>query len=305
MAASKWPRHKSGEVIMKSLWMGVPILAGAAAVAPPQQPANSAQEPRALVYREVDGRSLQAYVFSPKGQGTRRPAPAILLFHGGGWAAGSADWTFDAARRFASLGMVAISIDYRLSQGEVTPIEALSDTCSALLWTRSHADELNIDPRRVAGYGVSAGGHLIAAAATIGCPSRDAGQSLARPDLLLLWSPALDVAGDGWYVKLLQGRASPAQYSPAEHAGAATPPTSIVHGASDTLTPLSGARRFCDRTIRAGGICELNVYQGLGHLLTRNLKNQESDFDPDPAARADGIAQHEKFLRTRGFLPGK
>jgi hypothetical protein len=32
------------------------------------------------------------------------------------------------------------------------------------------------------------------------------------------------------------------------------------------------------------------------------IANQESDFDPDPAARADGIAQHHRFLRTLGFV---
>ena len=47
----------------------------------------------------------------------------------------------------------------------------------------------------------------------------------------------------------------------------------------------------------------LNVYDGVGHLLTRNLANQESDFDPDPDARADGIAQHVRFLNTLQFIP--
>jgi hypothetical protein len=47
-----------------------------------------------------------------------------------------------------------------------------------------------------------------------------------------------------------------------------------------------------------GGHCELAVYPGVGHLLTRNLANQESDFDPDPAARADGIAKELAFLES-------
>ena len=79
--------------------------------------------------------------------------------------------------------MVAISVEYRLSQGSVTPIEALSDTFAAFRWARQHAAELNLDPKRVAGYGVSAGGHLVAAAATIGSSSEGAD---ARPDALLL-----------------------------------------------------------------------------------------------------------------------
>jgi len=53
------------------------------------------------------------------------PPAAVLLFHGGGWVTGSADWTFDEARRFAASGLAAVAIDYRLSAGKVTPIEFL------------------------------------------------------------------------------------------------------------------------------------------------------------------------------------
>ena len=257
---------------------------------------------REYVYREIDGRALRAYVFSPADRsGTSRGA--ILLFHGGGWAAGSPEWTFDTAQRLAGLGMVAISIEYRLSLEGLTPVEALDDTCAAFRWARRNAPRLSIDPDRVAGHGVSAGGHLIAAAATVGCPEDESGEPVsARPDALVLWSPALDVTVDGWFRRLLQGRAPAEAYSPAQHVGPAPPPTTIVHGEEDTLTPLAGAKRFCDRVIERGVACELNVYEGVGHLLTRNLANQESDFDPDPEARAAGIARQERFLRQLGFI---
>jgi dipeptidyl aminopeptidase/acylaminoacyl peptidase len=101
---------------------------------------------------------------------------------------------------------------------------------------------------------------------------------------------------------MLNGRARVRAYSPVEYVSASTPPTSIIQGAEDTLTPLPGASRYRDRLIDAGGTCELHVYEGLGHLLTRNLGNQESDFDPDPKARADAIARHLAFLRKLGLL---
>lgn len=252
---------------------------------------------RTLVYRTVGGDSLHAYVFFPPGHRRVDQAPAILLFHGGGWSAGAADWTFPAARRFADSGLVAIPIEYRLSLGKVTPLEALEDACAAFAWARRQAAELGLSGR-IAGYGVSAGGHLAAATATIGC--RD---SLAGPDALLLWSPALDVTGDQWFANQLQGRATAADLSPARHVGASTPPTCIVHGEQDRLTPVSGVRMYGAALTRLGQTCDLHIYPGLGHLLTRNLANQESDFDPDPKARADGIAHHHRFLRQQGFVP--
>lgn len=292
---------------MKFIVMTIWILALSVVLtdASPPLSIETTQQPLTFVYSEIDGYALNAYLFSPEVTGDDEQLPSILLFHGGGWVAGSAEWTFKTARNFAALGMVAISIEYRLSGDGVTPIEALADACAAFRWVREHADELSIDPDRVAGYGVSAGGQLVAAAATVGCPGSDDNIVSSKPDALLLWSPALDVASDGWFTRLLQGRASASDYSPVDHVDVSTPSASIVHGAEDTLTPLSGVERFCDRLCESGVVCDLNVYAGVGHLLTRNLANQESDFDPDPKARADGIEKHELFLRDEGFIPGE
>jgi len=253
------------------------------------------ETPQVETYRQVDGHALRAYVFAPEGPAS---GAAILLFHGGGWSMGDAEWVYPAARRFAALGLTAVAVEYRLTGKGVTPIDALSDTCAAFAWVRRQADELGIDVHRVAGYGVSAGGQLVAAAATVGC--QDVGAA-GRPDALLLWSPALDVSGDHWFERQLQGKAAATAYSPAQHVGPDTPATSIVQGDRDTLTPLRGAQSFCHRVETLGERCDLHVYQGLGHLLTRNLANQESDFDPDPEAKADGLEQLESFLTDLGY----
>ena len=258
----------------------------------------SPSAPAAQTYRDVNGAALKAYVFAPPGPSRKDPAPAIVLLHGGGWVAGDAEWTFTSARRYAALGLVAVSVQYRLSTDTVTPIEALSDVCAAFRWVRARAAMLRIDLHRVAASGVSAGGHLAAAAATIGCGTTDGAYGTGGPDALVLWSPALDVSRDGHFRRLLRGRAPVEAYSPVEHVRPRMPPVNIVHGERDTLTPLGGARRFCDRIVAGGGRCDLHVYPGVGHLLTRNLANQESDFDPDPVARDDGTARQLAFLRS-------
>lgn len=258
----------------------------------------AAPAPIEHTYRNINGAALKAYVFAPTGATRNAPSPAILLFHGGGWVAGAADWTFASARRYAGIGMVAISVQYRLSNDGVSPIDALADVCEAFKWARAQAAVLGLDPRRVAASGVSAGGHLAATAATVGCGNAGGEYGTGGPDAMLLWSPALDVSGDGHFRRLLGGRAPVEAYSPVEHVRPRMPPAVIVHGERDSLTPLSGARRFCERVREGGGRCELNVYPGVGHLLTRNLANQESDFDPDPAARDDGNAKQIEFIRS-------
>jgi acetyl esterase/lipase len=268
-----------------------------AAPASAQAP-TSPIEPAAHTYREVNGVALKLYVFTPTEKTRTGRAPAVLLFHGGGWVAGAPDWTFTSARRYAAAGLVAVSVQYRLSDERVTPIDALADVCSAFQWLRAQAAAFGVDPQQVAASGVSAGGHLAAAAATIGCGNAGGKYGLGGPDALILWSPALDVSGDGHFRRLLRVRGSAEAYSPVEHLRPQMPPTHIVHGERDTLTPLSGARRFCDRVTAGGGRCDLAVYPGVGHLLTRNLANQESDFDPDPVARDDGSARQLAFVKS-------
>jgi acetyl esterase/lipase len=255
-------------------------------------------EPRptlSRVYRVVGADTLRVHIFLPPGQRATAQAGGILMLHGGGWTSGEPAWTFATARRFADSGLVALAVQYRLSGAAVTPLDALEDVCAALAWARTERGRLGMGPR-IAGYGVSAGGQLIAATATVGCPAGTPG-----PDALVLWSPALDLTNDRWFAGLLQGKTTVAAVSPAYHVGAETPPTSIVHGDKDTLTPLAGAERYCT-ALRARRVrCDLHVYPGLGHLLTRNLADQERNFDPDPAARADGVARQLAFLRSLGL----
>lgn len=258
--------------------------------------AHAEVKPQQYVYRMAGADSLHAYVFPPA-SAAKDGTNAILLFHGGGWNSGSAEWVFASAQRFAEWGLVAIAIDYRLAEGDATPVESLDDVCASFEWARANAKSLGI-AGRIAGYGVSAGGHLLATAATVGC-----GPDRRGPDAILLWSPALDVANDAWFVKLVKGDKDKAlQMTPADHITKRTPPVTIVQGEKDTLTPAKSAQRFYDALKAAKVDCEINLYPNVGHLLTRNLANQEDNFDPDPDARAQGIESQKRFLKRLGYI---
>ncbi len=258
--------------------------------------------PVVVTYRVVRGDSLRAHVFAPPSAVALAPAradsaphAAVLLLHGGRWNDGEPALVYDAARNFALAGFVAIAIEYRLSDSTHTPIDALEDACGAIVWARAHADSLGFAPDRVAGYGVSAGGHLAAATVTVGCPFAAMNHGF---DALALLSPALDIEGDAHFGRLLLGRATAVDLSPVAHGRAAMPPTMIVQGDKDTLTPLAGAQQFCLLVTATRGRCELRVYADLGHLLTRDLAHPDGPYDPDPLARADWLARQVEFLRS-------
>ncbi|MCC7054644.1 MAG: alpha/beta hydrolase [Gemmatimonadaceae bacterium] len=253
-------------------------------------------EPTPHTYRRTADTALHAYVFSPARRAPSRPA--VLLFHGGGWTEGAPDWVFDAARQFAASGMVAIAIEYRLANDTLTPRDQRDDACAAFRWARDSARPLGLDPTRVAGYGVSAGGQLVGLLGTRGCADAPGRAPQGGPDAMVLLSPALDLARDPYFVRLLRGRGVVADYSPVAQQRGRGVPTLIVHGEQDSLTPAGAVRRFCTTQRAAGGRCALQIYPGVGHLLTRNLSNQMSEYDPDPALRRTGLAAQVQFLRT-------
>jgi hypothetical protein len=104
---------------------------------------------RQVVFGCDAGRDLTGDVFTP----TRIPSaprPAVVFLHGGSWMhGGPSQFHFHANRLADRFGMFTISVDYRLS-GEARFPKALQDAKCAIRWVRSRADELNIDPDRVA-----------------------------------------------------------------------------------------------------------------------------------------------------------
>lgn len=104
---------------------------------------------------------------------------------------------------------------------------------------------------------------------------------------------------------LLGTRANVRDISPAENISTKLPPTILIQGDSDTVATLVGARRFCKRANEVGGTCELDVYPGLGHLLTRNIDphvQERGPFDPNPAAISDAHLKERAFLVRIGYI---
>ncbi len=89
---------------------------------------------------------------------SERPAPLLVYFHGGGFAAGSKE-NLSAALLTAALraGISVAAANYRLAPEVVFPAHYL-DCTRAVQFARHSAPTWNLDPRRVALTGSSAGG---------------------------------------------------------------------------------------------------------------------------------------------------
>jgi acetyl esterase len=263
---------------------------------------SSPIEPEIHVYKTIGDTILSAHIFYPGDavRGTRMPV--IVLIHGGGWNSGSPEWVYEEGRRYAKYGAAAVAIEYRLSDSaKITPLDSLQDARDLVLWLRANDRELGINSSRMALYGVSAGGQLAAALATLPDPQHP--NVNFAPKAMVMVSPALSLTTDTYFQGLLLGKATAEALSPDEHIHRRLPPTIIFHGVLDSLVPISGARRFCQRARQFGSECKLIEYPGVGHLFTRKLDNQMDSFDPDPKDVADAIEKGDAFLAAQGFLP--
>lgn len=87
---------------------------------------------------------------------------ALLQIHGGGFVIGSLETEHAVAARHArEMGVVVVSVDYRLAPEHPYPC-GLHDCYAALVWLHESVDEFSLDTTRIGIYGVSAGGGLAA-----------------------------------------------------------------------------------------------------------------------------------------------
>ncbi|MCX7013756.1 MAG: alpha/beta hydrolase [Candidatus Sumerlaeota bacterium] len=85
------------------------------------------------------------------------PAPVLVYIHGGGWTSGDKSQLKLDPAQFLDKGISYISINYRLSKQSPLPVP-VHDAARAIQFIRHSAKEWNLDDRRIALFGGSAGG---------------------------------------------------------------------------------------------------------------------------------------------------
>jgi acetyl esterase/lipase len=208
----------------------------------------------------------------------RGPKPVILIIPGGGYdhLSDTKEQTPVAEHFVKDLHVTAIVLYYRLVQKDGTyryPVP-MWDGQRAIKLIRSRAAELGIDPKRVAVFGFSAGGHLAStlalhSATDFDLPLHDSMDTESgRPDLLGLGYPVIsmdptDVPPSGSYHNLLNGfRGAELQHlqtylSGEKNITKRTPPVFLFEGLDDArISPQNSvlfvdALRQADRPVEA------------------------------------------------------
>lgn len=129
----------------------------------------------------VDERDIKLYIVRP--EKAKGKLPVFIFIHGGGWVLGDYQTHKRLVRDLViESGYACVFIEYSRSPEAKYPI-ALNECYAATKWVSEHGDEINIDGKRLAIVGNSAGGNM-----TIGTCLK--AKSNKGPDIkcqILLW----------------------------------------------------------------------------------------------------------------------
>ena len=210
--------------------------------------------------------------------GAEGPLPGIYFIHGGGMVLGNIDGEDATACTLCeAVGAVVVSVEYRLAPEHPHPAP-VEDCYAGLRWTAEHAEELGIDPARLALYGGSAGGGLVLGTALL---ARDRGGPAVRFMMPIypmiddthttassqeitdigIWDRAGNIEAWDWY---LAGKPADQYAAPTRAEDVSgLPPAYIDVGTVDLFRDEDIA--FAQRLMAAGVPCELHVNPGSYH----------------------------------------
>lgn len=267
---------------------------------------NAQEDHEVMIYKTENDFKLEAHVFKPDSLLSDEKRPGIVIFHGGGWNGGNPSWAFGRAKHFKKLGMVAIAVQYRLTnEHDITALESMADARDLIKWIRLNSDSLNIRPNKVAAYGWSAGAHLVSSSA-IFCDSISDKSNISMPNAMILLSPAVSLPkGEGWEIWKLNvfgAETTVSSANPVEHVHKGLPPTIILQGRDDTVTPLEGVQLFHNKMLTNENYSELWVYDGVGHLFTPSTMPDNRQPHPDKEIQKKAFERIDKFLTKFGYI---
>ncbi|MEN6405102.1 MAG: alpha/beta hydrolase [Thermoguttaceae bacterium] len=262
--------------------------------APPKVP-DGVQTLKDLAYVPGGHKQQRLDLYLPERRGGG-PLPIVVYVHGGAWKAG--DKAYCPALWLATKGYAVASINYRLSQDAVFPAQ-IQDCKTAVRWLRAHAKQYGLDPDRVAAWGGSAGGHLVALLATTTGKKEfegdgDLDQS-SRVQAVIDWYGPSDFVVLGAHEKspteplstLLGGLVSKNEAkarwaSPLTYVGKDAPPFLIVQGDQDPVVIPSHSQRLAEALNAAGVEVHLEMLPGAKHgglaFVTPERLKQIEDF---------------------------
>jgi acetyl esterase/lipase len=257
------------------------------------------------VYKTIDTFKLKVDIFYTDQTFQKENNTAIVFFHGGGWAYGTPSEFFTTCERYAKMGIVTFSVDYRLSiengiapSKTISPIESIMDAKSAMRWVRGNAGKLHIARNRIVAAGQSAGGHLALSTAMID-DYNEKSDNLSiscSPNAVLLFSACVNTV-EGWCDRMLGDRRDKIwSISPFHNVRKGLPPMIEFHGTDDEQVPKWTVQFFESEMEKEGNYFEQHMYEGRKHYLGDGNQKYSRYYDDEILKIADDFLRKNKLL---------
>lgn len=237
-------------------------------------------------FRKTPARQLMARVYQPQGPG---PFPTLLDLHGGAWNDKDRFANVPMDENLARSGMLVVAVDLTLAPEAPYPA-SVQDANYAVRWLKHKAKEWNGEGRNLGVLGSSTGGHLAELLAMRphdprynAIPLADAPNVDATIAYVVARSPISDP-----FTRFNQAEKMKREemmnktrrwFVPWETIHEANPQEILERGEKVTLPPmfiLQGAlddnvippiqQKFAETYKKAGGECDLEIFEGCGHM---------------------------------------
>ncbi len=221
--------------------------------------------------------------------------PLVIWIHGGGWKNGNkgSGHRPDRLPALVETGRFAgASIAYRLS-GEAKWPAQIHDCKAAIRWLRGNAEKYGIDPKRIAVWGSSAGGHLVSMLGSSGGVKELEGklgkhldQSSRVSAVVNYYGPSALLQMDDFPSKIVHNapnspesqliggpiqetKMKALQASPLHQVSSDDAPHLNFHGTDDPLVPFNQSQIYHEALKKAGVQSVLITSKGGGHNMPR------------------------------------
>ncbi len=198
--------------------------------------------------------------------------PVVLIVHGGGWTKRTRSDMDEIAFAAAQRGYAAVNVSYRLAPKYRFP-EQIRDLRAALRWIDANASKYNLDTQKVAGWGYSAGAHLVSLLGLAQNLEKTPQDKIQLKVIVAGGTPAdlTKYEDSSLVVKFMGGKYSemPERYrlaSPIYHVDPKDPAVFLYHGANDWIVEYEQMTAFEEKLKSTGVKVESHTVSTIGHV---------------------------------------
>lgn len=223
------------------------------------------RDAQSYIYQSEDGFELIAHCFFPANHDPAEAKPAIVFFHGGLWDVSMTTQFAPHCMHFASRGMVAVAVEYRVaSKHHSSPEDAVEDAQMAMIWLKHNHQTLGIDPNRIVAAGAASGAHMALSLAML--PEvMEIDDYTPRPLGVIALSAIVDTTKKGTEFERFSDPKKATKLSPSKLICRGLCPMLVVHGKADTIVPHEPVAKFAKAMQRKKNKCEFIDFEAVNH----------------------------------------